>query len=246
MPDRDHHQGPRDRRRAVLTLIPNGRSRPPGPGGPHAGPPPGPSPIRCTAARGVRHSPPQTGEHHGHLTHFRSYRQPRHPPQRCRRSGTTARARRAPPRPGDKIFLGLSRGSGILLLVIMAAIAVVPHLPRRRSPSPRTRPTSSPPSTGTRQADPPVFGIAVLAFGTVVSSIIAMVIAVPVAVGIALFISHYAPRKLAAPLAYVIDLLAAVPSHHLRPLGRALPRPVPRRPQPLAGRVPRLDRASST
>ncbi|GGX83191.1 phosphate transport system permease protein [Streptomyces hiroshimensis] len=59
---------------------------------------------------------------------------------------------------------------------------------------------------------PPVFGIAVLAFGTVVSSLIAMVIAVPVAIGVALFISHYAPRRLAAPLAYVIDLLAAVPS----------------------------------
>jgi phosphate transport system permease protein len=59
---------------------------------------------------------------------------------------------------------------------------------------------------------PPEFGIAILAYGTVVSSIVAMVIAVPIAVGIALFISHYAPRRLAAPLAYVIDLLAAVPS----------------------------------
>ena len=34
----------------------------------------------------------------------------------------------------------------------------------------------------------------------------------PVAIGIALFISHYAPRRLAAGLGYVIDLLAAVPS----------------------------------
>ncbi len=37
-------------------------------------------------------------------------------------------------------------------------------------------------------------------------------IAVPFALGIALFISHYAPRALAVPVAYVIDLLAAVPS----------------------------------
>ena len=36
--------------------------------------------------------------------------------------------------------------------------------------------------------------------------------AVPVAVGIALFISHFAPRKLATPIGYVVDLLAAVPS----------------------------------
>ncbi len=60
---------------------------------------------------------------------------------------------------------------------------------------------------------PPEFGIAVLAFGTVVSSVIAMVVAVPVAVAIALFITHYAPRRLAGPVrTYVIDLLAAVPS----------------------------------
>jgi phosphate transport system permease protein len=36
--------------------------------------------------------------------------------------------------------------------------------------------------------------------------------AVPVAVGVALFISHYAPRRMAGVLGYVIDLLAAVPS----------------------------------
>jgi phosphate transport system permease protein len=61
-------------------------------------------------------------------------------------------------------------------------------------------------------ATPPVFGIAVLAYGTVVSSIIALILAVPVSVGIALFISHYAPRRLATPISFVIDLLAAVPS----------------------------------
>ena len=59
---------------------------------------------------------------------------------------------------------------------------------------------------------PPVFGIAALAFGTLLSSAIALVIAFPVALGVALFISHYAPRRLAAPLGYLVDLLAAVPS----------------------------------
>ena len=34
----------------------------------------------------------------------------------------------------------------------------------------------------------------------------------PFALAVALFISHYAPRRLAVPVAYVIDLLAAVPS----------------------------------
>ncbi|GAB3963030.1 phosphate ABC transporter permease subunit PstC [Streptomyces sparsus] len=112
---------------------------------------------------------------------------------------------------GDQIFLGLSKGSGIVLLVIMAAIAAfltwrtVIALGKNEGNFLTTFDWNA-------NADPPVFGIAVLAFGTVVSSVIAMALAVPVAVGIALFVSHYAPRRIATPLAYLIDLLAAVPS----------------------------------
>ena len=36
--------------------------------------------------------------------------------------------------------------------------------------------------------------------------------AVPLSVAVALFISHYAPRRLAQTLGYIVDLLAAVPS----------------------------------
>lgn len=39
-----------------------------------------------------------------------------------------------------------------------------------------------------------------------------MIIAVPVAVLVALFLTQYAPKRLAAPFGYLIDLLAAVPS----------------------------------
>ncbi|MFD4971984.1 phosphate ABC transporter permease subunit PstC [Streptomyces sp. NPDC058424] len=121
------------------------------------------------------------------------------------------RAARGATRPGDRIFLGLTRGSGILLLVVMAAIAV--FLAYRASLAISKDHgnflTTFEWNTGLQ---PPVFGIAVLAFGTVVSSIIAMAIAVPVAVAIALFLTHYAPRRLSGPIAYVVDLLAAVPS----------------------------------
>ncbi|MFI0963797.1 phosphate ABC transporter permease subunit PstC [Streptomyces sp. NPDC021080] len=127
------------------------------------------------------------------------------------RSASRKRAARGATRPGDRVFLALSRGSGILLLVIMAAIAV--FLTYRASLALSKNHgnflTTFEWNTG---FTPPVFGIAVLAFGTVVSAIIAMALAVPVAVGIALFITHYAPRKLGGPIAYVIDLLAAVPS----------------------------------
>ena len=49
-------------------------------------------------------------------------------------------------------------------------------------------------------------------FGTVLSSGIALIVATPLAVSVALFISHYAPRRLAQSLGYLVDLLAAVPS----------------------------------
>ncbi|WP_189131720.1 phosphate ABC transporter permease subunit PstC [Wenjunlia tyrosinilytica] len=112
---------------------------------------------------------------------------------------------------GDRLFSGASRGSGILLLVIMAAIAAfltyraVGAIADDHGNFLTTKEWNA-------NATPPVFGIAVLATGTVISAVIAMVIAVPIAVGVALFISHYAPRKLAQPLAYLVDLLAAVPS----------------------------------
>ncbi|GAA4777594.1 phosphate ABC transporter permease subunit PstC [Streptomyces sanyensis] len=112
---------------------------------------------------------------------------------------------------GDKIFNGLSRGSGILVLLIMASIAAFLTYRAVLGIS-KDEGNFLTTFDWNPAGDPPVFGIAVLLFGTVVSSIIAMVIAVPIAVGIALFISHYAPRRLAAPLAYVVDLLAAVPS----------------------------------
>jgi phosphate transport system permease protein len=51
-----------------------------------------------------------------------------------------------------------------------------------------------------------------LVFGTVWAAALALAIAVPLSIGIALFISHYAPRRVAQALGYVIDLLAAVPS----------------------------------
>ncbi|MFF4750834.1 phosphate ABC transporter permease subunit PstC [Streptomyces sp. NPDC002514] len=133
------------------------------------------------------------------------------PPTPQPTSGAQQRGARGATRPGDRIFLGLSRGSGILLLVVMAAIAV--FLTYRAAlaigKDHGNFLTTFEWNTGLQ---PPTFGIAVLAYGTVISSIIAMLLAVPVAVAIALFLTHYAPRRMSGPIAYVIDLLAAVPS----------------------------------
>jgi phosphate transport system permease protein len=51
-----------------------------------------------------------------------------------------------------------------------------------------------------------------LLYGTLLAAVIALVVATPLAIGVALVISHFAPRRLAKPLGYAIDLLAAVPS----------------------------------
>jgi phosphate transport system permease protein len=56
------------------------------------------------------------------------------------------------------------------------------------------------------------FGAAHVAIGTLVSSFIALVIAVPVAVGIALFVTELAPPWLRGPVAFLVDILAAIPS----------------------------------
>jgi phosphate transport system permease protein len=114
-------------------------------------------------------------------------------------------------RPGDRIFLGLSAGSGTFLLVIMAAIAAFLAY-RAVGAISKDHGNFLTTFAWTPDNIPPVFGIAVLAFGTIVSSVIAMIIAVPISVGISLFVTHYVHRSVATPLAYLIDLLAAVPS----------------------------------
>ena len=108
-------------------------------------------------------------------------------------------------------FRGLSTAAGAMVLVIIVAIAIflitkaVPALRADRADFLTT-------GEWFPNDAQPRFGVAALAFGTVLTSIIALVVAVPIALGIALFLSHYAPRRLATPLAFVIDLLAAVPS----------------------------------
>ncbi|MGH7680075.1 MAG: PstC family ABC transporter permease, partial [Gemmatimonadaceae bacterium] len=57
-----------------------------------------------------------------------------------------------------------------------------------------------------------VFGAAPAIYGTVVTSIVALVIATPLALGVAIFLSEYAPAWLRQPVAFLVDLLAAIPS----------------------------------
>ncbi|GLY96933.1 phosphate ABC transporter permease subunit PstC [Actinoplanes sp. NBRC 103695] len=108
-------------------------------------------------------------------------------------------------------FRGLSTAAGAMVLVIIVAIGfflVSKAVPALQA---NTENFLTYKAWFPNDAEPN-FGIAALAFGTVLSSVIALIVAVPIALGIALFLSHYAPKRLATPLGFVIDLLAAVPS----------------------------------
>jgi len=56
------------------------------------------------------------------------------------------------------------------------------------------------------------FGAMPLIFGTLLSSAIALVIAVPLSLGVAIYLTEFAPRVLRQPIAFIIELLAAIPS----------------------------------
>jgi phosphate transport system permease protein len=112
---------------------------------------------------------------------------------------------KAKERPGDRIFSTATVVAGGLILAVLAAVALfllVQSIPAFVAPADAFKGEFS------------NFWsyVAPLAFGTAWSAFLALLMAVPVAIAVALFISHYAPRKLAQGLGYLVDLLAAVPS----------------------------------
>jgi phosphate transport system permease protein len=71
------------------------------------------------------------------------------------------------------------------------------------------------PNTGLRSFWDPVnghFSALPFVFGTMVSSMLALLIAVPLAIGLAIFLTEMSPGFLRGPLAFITELLAAIPS----------------------------------
>ncbi len=56
------------------------------------------------------------------------------------------------------------------------------------------------------------FGAFPLIFGTLVSSLLALLIAVPLSLGVAIYLTEFAPKAIRQPVAFLIGLLAAIPS----------------------------------
>src|SRR3954451_15344967 len=119
-------------------------------------------------------------------------------------SGGTAKIRI-----GDRVFGLMASGASVFVIVVVVLVGI--FLITKSVPSIADDNVNFLTST---EFDPGHlrFGIAALLWVTIVISVIAMILAVPIAIGIALFITQYAPRRLARPIAYVIDLLAAIPS----------------------------------
>lgn len=106
---------------------------------------------------------------------------------------------------GDRVFSALALAAGLLILVSLVGVFTFLVI---KGASGFTKPAEV---YGPHASN--FFGyVGPLLVGTASAALIALAIAVPISFGIALVISHYAPRWIAAPAAYVIDLLAAVPS----------------------------------
>jgi phosphate transport system permease protein len=105
---------------------------------------------------------------------------------------------------GDLVFANLTRVAALTILVSLAGVAIfltIEGVPAFTAGSADLKGSSS-------------FVVYVwpLLFGTLLAAALALAIAVPLAIGVALAVSHYAPRRLATLIGYMVDLLAAVPS----------------------------------
>lgn len=112
---------------------------------------------------------------------------------------------RAKQRLGDVLFSGAALAAGIMILVALAAVTI--FLIAQSLPA-----LVADPADVSKDGRGFWSYVGPLVFGTVWAAALALLFALPLSVGIALFISHYAPRRVAVTLGYIVDLLAAVPS----------------------------------
>ena len=110
---------------------------------------------------------------------------------------------------GDAIFRLLLLGAATLMLVIVGTMILALAYKSRLS----IRQFGFRFITGT-DWDPvkSEFGALPFIYGTIVSSIIAILISVPLSLGIAIFLVEQAPQRIARPITFLVELLAAIPS----------------------------------
>jgi len=109
----------------------------------------------------------------------------------------------------DRIYRRILTGFALALpslIVILFAVLFVESLPALKKFGPSFLVTST--------WDPvaEVYGAAPMIFGTLASSFLALLIAVPLALSVAILLTEFAPRWLRQPVAFLVELLAAIPS----------------------------------
>ncbi|MFG3658307.1 phosphate ABC transporter permease subunit PstC [Streptomyces sp. NPDC047706] len=109
----------------------------------------------------------------------------------------------------DRIFRGVLRGGGSLVLAIM--LLVGGFLTYRAWQALEVAQWDFV-TTEAWEPEGRNFGIAAVLVGTILIALVAIVFAVPLALGTALYISEYAPARVRQTLISVVDLMAAVPS----------------------------------
>ncbi len=119
------------------------------------------------------------------------------------------------PRFSDRLFRGIVTAGGFTSLVLLGLIAVFLYMKSKDVFSTFglrfITEVDWTPDDGTAMATGH-YGIGAMLIGTLLTSCIALVIAVPIAVGLALFLTQYAPKRLARGLTLLVDLMAAIPS----------------------------------
>ncbi|GAA1730561.1 phosphate ABC transporter permease subunit PstC [Isoptericola hypogeus] len=121
------------------------------------------------------------------------------------------RRRRSSDRGLNRAFRWLAVGAGVLILAVLAAVAL--FLLWQAWPAVTAGSEELAASVPRFPEGSSFLGfVGPLVFGTLLAAILALAVATPLAMGVALFISHYAPPRLAQVLGYLVDLLAAIPS----------------------------------
>jgi phosphate transport system permease protein len=112
---------------------------------------------------------------------------------------------------GDRIFNRSITGAAFSALAVLAGIAI--FLGAQTIPVLQTQGLSFLTTTAWDiNTDPPTAGIWGMLYGSVVLAIVALVIAVPASLMMSIFMVFLAPKRLAAMLTNLIDLMAAIPS----------------------------------
>ena len=114
-------------------------------------------------------------------------------------------------RTGDLVFGGLTKATAVVLVLLVGFVGI--FLLVLALPSILADQDSFLLSRNWQVSGGDLrFGILGLLWTTVLSSLVALVIAVPVAVGVALSLTQYLPKRVAGPVGFLVELLAAVPS----------------------------------